>query len=53
MEPRLKPKKIWKYRIIVCDQDGNYEFDDCMNRECIEGMSRLLMGWLIEREKNE
>lgn len=28
MKPRLKPVKGWKYRIIICDQEGVVAFDD-------------------------
>ena len=28
MKPLLKPNKGWKYRVIVCDEEGNYEHDD-------------------------
>lgn len=27
-KPQLKPLKGWKYRLILCDDEGNITFDD-------------------------
>lgn len=43
MDPRLRPVKGYKYRIIVCDQDGVVAFDDTNSKGTLPAVLRRVM----------
>jgi hypothetical protein len=43
MRPRLRPNKGWRYRLILCDSDGDYVLDDFNVLDMVEGISILLL----------
>jgi len=48
MKPRLRPREGWYWRVIVCDKEGNYEYDDVGSLEQVGACADLLarkLGW--------
>lgn len=52
MKPRLKPQKGWKYRVIIANGEGKYEYDD-VNAEAVvpAAAARLIETLYDKREK--
>jgi len=48
MKPRLKPWKNWQFRIIVCDREGKYAFDDFCEPMIAPRVAERLMFELIK-----
>lgn len=51
MKPQLKPRKGWKFRVIVATADGNLEYDDVNSERCVPEMAARLIVKLQEREE--
>ena len=42
-KPDLKPVKGWRYRLILCDEQGNYVYDDYNSLPMVEkGVIKLI-----------
>ena len=53
MKPKLKPRKDFRYRVIICDDEGRYEYDDMDDPRIVPYAALRLLKDLLEREKNE
>jgi hypothetical protein len=43
MRPRLRPNKGWRYRLILCDSDGDYVVDDFNKEAIIRDLAMMLL----------
>jgi len=50
MKPKLKPQKGWRIRVIVCDNEGNIEYDDINNPYAVPPLARDLMDKILEKQ---
>lgn len=51
MKPELKPYKGWQYRVIVCNENGIYVFDDVHHRAQVVETARILVSFLpVEKD---
>jgi len=53
MKPRLKAAKGYRWRVIVCDAEGNYEWDDFLNRDSVGFRAERCIRLLLKRERYE
>jgi len=48
-KPRLRPRKGWRFRIILCDKNGEYEYDDFDNPYIAPNVADRLMRELLKK----
>jgi len=51
MRPKLRPRKGYRYRIILCDFYGNVVYDDFGNPYTVDRVALKLMLGLLEKQK--
>jgi len=51
MRPRLKPRKGYRYRVILCDFYGNVVYDDFANPYIVDRVALKLTLGLLEKQK--
>ena len=52
LDPKLKPQKDWKFRVIICDDQGNAEWDDTNNPMALGECARKLIPALLEKREH-
>jgi len=53
MKPRLRPNEGWNWRVIVCDKEGNYEYDDVMFLEQVMYCADVLAKKVAWKQKRK
>jgi len=53
MKPRLKPRKWWKFRIILIDNSGKIVYDDFSDPGIVEHLAKCMMDELLYGGKDE
>ena len=51
-DPKLKPQKGWRYRVILCDDQGNVVSDDFNQPEHAGVAAKKLVPALMEKRKH-
>ena len=50
MTPRIKPRKGWRFRIIIVNESGKYEYDDFNQSMAASEIAMRLLADILKRE---